>query len=70
MSKLPIRLAMLCAMLPLMSCATMMVSGETKATFCQIAKPIYWSVGDTDATIAQAKEQNAVGVKLCGWGKK
>jgi len=39
------------------------------AGFCDIASPIYWSKADTADTIVQAKELNAVGVKLCGWGK-
>lgn len=47
-------------------------SGPTSAppasTFCAVAKPIYWSSKDTDDTIAQAKEHNAVGKALCGWG--
>lgn len=61
---------MLCATTLLTACATMTVSGETEATFCQIAKPIYWSVGDTAPTIEAVKEHNATGVKLCAWGKK
>lgn len=36
-------------------------------TFCQGAKPIRWSQMDTDETIAQIKELNAIGGKLCGW---
>ena len=35
--------------------------------FCAIAKAITWSPKDTDQTILQVKEYNAVGVKLCGW---
>lgn len=38
-------------------------------TFCQGAKPLRWSQMDTDDTIVQIKELNAVGVRLCGWGK-
>jgi hypothetical protein len=38
------------------------------ASFCEIARPITWADGDTDATLAQIQEHNAVGVKLCGWG--
>jgi hypothetical protein len=39
------------------------------APFCRAAEPIYWSAKDTDKTIAQVKEHNAVGKKLCGWGR-
>jgi hypothetical protein len=38
-------------------------------TFCDGAKPIYWSKKDTDKTIWQIKEHNAVGKQSCGWGK-
>ena len=39
-------------------------------TFCEGAKPIYWSVKDSDKTIWAAKAHNAVGRQACGWGKK
>lgn len=53
-------------------CATTTGSGATDghASFCSVATPIYWSKEDTAATIAQAREHNAAGVKICGWGKK
>ena len=40
------------------------------ANFCEIAKPIFWAPdgADTKDTVAQIKEHNAVGKKLCGWG--
>lgn len=67
-------LAIACALswsVILSSCATTTGSGaiETPAAFCDVAKPIAWSARDTDGTIAQVKEHNAVGVALCGWGK-
>lgn len=34
-------------------------------TFCQIAKPIYWSASDTRATKEQADKHNRVWKKLC-----
>lgn len=37
-------------------------------TFCLLAQPIRWSQSDTDETIRQAKEHNAVGKRVCGWG--
>jgi hypothetical protein len=40
---------------------------ESHASFCAVAKPILWSARDTDETIRQAKEHNAVGATLCGW---
>ena len=70
MSKLPIPLAILFAPLLLTSCETpQMVSSVTSATFCQLAKPIRASRMDTDGTLEQIEEFNAVGVKLCGWKK-
>lgn len=38
------------------------------ATFCQIAKPMYWSASDTRKTKEQADRHNRIGKKLCGWG--
>jgi hypothetical protein len=36
---------------------------------CQSFEPIYWSKKDTPKTVAQIKEYNAVGEKICpGWG--
>lgn len=37
------------------------------APFCDTAKPIYWSPGDTRKTKEQADQHNAVGKRLCGW---
>jgi hypothetical protein len=38
------------------------------ATFCEAARPIYYSRHDTLPTIAQIKEHNGVGQALnCGW---
>ena len=51
----------------LSGCMTMTASVGTDASFCQVAKPIAWSSRDTDATIEQVKEHNAVGATLCGW---
>lgn len=54
-------------LLPILaSCATTTASNATNS-FCLAAKPIYWSAKDTDETIKEAKEHNAVGKKLCGW---
>jgi hypothetical protein len=48
-----------------------MGSSASIDAFCEQFKPIAWTVTDTDETIRQAKEHNAVGVKLCGWrGRK
>lgn len=66
-------LMLLCATLILNGCASLMGSGATKPpvaganTFCAIAKPITWSSRDTDLTIRDVKEHNAVGVRLCHW---
>lgn len=40
---------------------------ETRSAICDQFKPIRWSIADTDATIAQAKENNAVGTRICRW---
>lgn len=42
---------------------------EARAAFCDAALPILWSARDSDETIKQVKEHNAVGAALCGWGK-
>ena len=51
-------------LLTLTSCETPMATVGTDA-FCSIAKPITWSVHDTDETIREVKEHNAVYTKLC-----
>jgi hypothetical protein len=56
----------------LTSCATTMGSSGTdprvsQLLYCDGAKPIRWSSKDTDQTIREAKEQNAVGKAECGW---
>lgn len=40
---------------------------ETERALCEAFRPVLWSVKDTEETIRQAKEHNAVGVKVCGW---
>ncbi len=59
---------MLSIMLLLTACSTTTSSNDTKG-FCLEAKSISWSATDTADTIRQIKAHNAVGVKLCGWGK-
>lgn len=44
------------------------LSGASSAPFCDVARPIFWSDGDTSDTIEAVKEHNSVGKKLCGWG--
>ena len=54
--------------LTLTGCVTTTGSNApTKAPFCAVSKPFYWSARDTESSIAQAKEHNAVGKELCGW---
>lgn len=53
----------------LTGCAPTTVSSGTEASFCGAARAIYWSTKDTDQTIAQVREHNAVGKSICGWGK-
>lgn len=55
----------------LTACQTTTRSSETEvagATFCEAARPIYYSRKDTLPTIAQIREHNGVGQALgCGW---
>lgn len=70
----PMRLALMLSAVTLIlsGCATTTGSGATSTpppaaeTYCQIAKPITWSSRDTDDTIRQVKEHNAVYLRLCG----
>jgi uncharacterized lipoprotein YajG len=57
-----------CAPLTTLFAAPQAPEPISHASFCEIARPITWADGDTDATLAQIQEHNAVGVKLCGWG--
>lgn len=64
-------LTMLCGILA--SCQTVTPSSETdgprRATFCSVARAIYYSRKDTPQTIVQVRAHNATGVALkCGWG--
>jgi hypothetical protein len=40
------------------------------ARFCQTAAPIRYSARDTAETRLQARQHNAKGTALCGWGKR
>lgn len=62
----------LALMLPLApsTCATTTGSEGTDVSFCGAARAILWSKSDTDGTIEQVKEHNAVGKRICGWGTK
>lgn len=55
------------AVVALLTAACVHARPQAVASFCDIAKPIYWSDQDTDETIQQAKEHNAVGKDQCGW---
>lgn len=57
------------------SCATTNSSAPTKEdatkVACESFGPLYWSKKDTPQTVAQIKEHNAVGEKIClDWGGK
>lgn len=64
-------------MLTLISCQSLQSFNETNpsdptitergATFCEIAKPFWYSKLDTDKTKEQAIIHNAKGVQLCQW---
>jgi hypothetical protein len=74
MPRLPLltKPVLICAILSpvtLTACATTIPSvAPTDKVACASFAPVYWSKSDTDKTIAQAKEHNAVGKALCGWG--
>lgn len=55
--------------LPLLlsGCVPKTGGGETRAALCDQFRPVRWSVSDTDVTIAQNQQNNAVGVRVCGW---
>lgn len=62
------RLKPLGILLVLISCAALTGCAKTTAsggTECARWRPIYWSRLDTDGTIAQVKEHNAVYKKVC-----
>lgn len=69
-----------CVILALMlaGCQTMLIpsvgtdrsAAIGKAPFCSVAEPIAYSRKDTVETQKQAREHNAVGASLCGWGAK
>ncbi len=73
-SKLLLRLAATLAIAcvwTLAGCAGMTASrGQTSLPLavpaCVVFEPIYWSAGDTDETIKQAKVHNAKWLSLCG----
>ncbi len=52
--------------LTLTACAPTTVGGGS-GVFCRVARPISWSVADSDQTIREVKAHNAVGRTLCGW---
>ena len=58
--------ALILSALTLAGCATTTGSGG-RDVFCAVARPMGWSVADTDETIRQAKSHNAVGRAVCGW---
>lgn len=65
----PSRLKPLATMLALTSCVILTGCAKTTAsggTECARWSPIYWSKADTDGTIRQVKEHNAVYKRLCG----
>lgn len=54
-------------LLQIQACSAPTMPSNDADGFCLLAKPFYWSAKDTDETIKQAKEHNAVGAKLCNW---
>lgn len=45
-------------------------SGAPPDTYCNIAKPIYWSRNDTRATKEQADRENRKWKRICRDGRK
>lgn len=55
----------------LTACATTTVSSAPTSpdrVACAVFQPIYWSGKDTQKSVEQIKEHNAVGKAVCGWG--
>lgn len=54
----------------LTGCATTTTvsSVATDRVACAVFHPIYWSARDTQKSVEQIKEHNAVGKAVCGWG--
>jgi hypothetical protein len=53
---------MLFSATPILSACETIQSADS---FCAVAKPIMWSSRDTDETIREVKEHNAVWARLC-----
>lgn len=60
---------LLLAILPGCATTTGSVAVTDAASFCAVARPILWSVRDSDDTIRQVREHNAAGVEICRWGR-
>lgn len=43
---------------------------QSAASFCAVAKPIYWAAADTRQTKEQVDEHNSVWKRLCSKAKK
>ncbi|MGF7054001.1 hypothetical protein GGC47_003189 [Bosea sp. OAE752] len=54
-------------LLTLAGCVMTTGGNATKSALCDQFRPIRWDDADTDQTIVQAKQHNAVGKRLCGW---
>lgn len=67
LSKLAKPFAVILLCIQIASCSLTSSAG-IDATFCDAARPIYWSKGDTPGTVGQVKEHNGTGHTLCGWG--
>lgn len=63
-----ISLAILTASCKTTDSGVVTTSTDSVRVACSSFEPIYWSGSDTLETIAQAKEHNAAGKALCGWG--
>lgn len=62
------KLSVLTTPIILTACSTTMDSAVNDLSFCAAAQPIRWSTKDTQETVWQIKEHNAVGRVSCGWG--
>ena len=58
---------MICFGILVMYCVSQQPAVANGATFCQIAKPVYWDATDTRQTKEQIDKQNRIGKRLCGW---
>jgi hypothetical protein len=64
-------LALTLLAIPLTQCVTTNIPAptDTSGFYCRVSEPVFWSKRDTEKTVEQIKEHNAVFRRLCRSGK-